>query len=71
MTLHSVNSGTAKWKVEFNDGAFDILRNTRAFAYGLSSVDIAISTIKRSHKYQAGDIIKAYDEFGNRVLVRP
>lgn len=60
----------AKWLIEFQDGAFDIQRNTRAFAYGLASVDVAIAAIKRSRKYQARDKITAYDEFGNRVLVR-
>jgi hypothetical protein len=71
MPLHTVNAKPAKWLVEFADGAFDITRNTRSFAYGLASVDIAIAAIKRSRKYQAGDTIRAYDEFGNRVLVRP
>jgi predicted Ser/Thr protein kinase len=61
----------AKWLIEYDDGSFTVTRNTRAFAYGLASVDVAIAAIKRSRKYQAGDTIKAFDEFGNRVLVRP
>jgi hypothetical protein len=70
--LHTVNAtAPARWLVEFNDGACDITRNTRSFAYGLASVDIAIAAIKRSRKYQKHDTIKAFDEHGNRVLVRP
>jgi len=71
MTLHNVNPPKpAKWVIDFDDGSFFVTRNTRAFAYGLASVDIGIAAIKRSRKYQSGDKITAYDEHGNRVLVR-
>jgi predicted Ser/Thr protein kinase len=65
-----VKPAASKWLVDYDDGSFNVTRNTRAFAYGLASVDVAIAAIKRSRKYQAGDKITAYDEFGNRVLVR-
>jgi len=69
--LHTYDGqGPAKWLIQFQDGAFDVTRNTRSFAYGLASVDIAIAAIKRSRRYQAKDKITAYDESGNRVLVR-
>ncbi len=68
--LHTVNARPSKWLVEFDDGTFMVTRNTRSFAYGLASVEIAIAAIKRSRQYQATDTIKAYDENGNRVLVR-
>jgi predicted Ser/Thr protein kinase len=60
----------AKWLIDYDEGSFNVTRNTRAFAYGLASVDVALAAIKRSRKYQAGDSIKAFDEHGNRVLVQ-
>ncbi len=60
----------AKWVVDYDRGSWDATRNGRAFGVNYHDIEEAVAAIKKSPKYEKGDSIKAYDEFGNRVLIR-
>jgi hypothetical protein len=56
-----------RWIIEVSrDGAIDIMRNGKAFAYDLDDYDEAFARIKKDKRYQKGDKVEMVDPDGYR-----